>query len=867
LLAVPRTVPTNRFPLVAWIERRSRRQVIAAAVVVGIYLCFRGASSLAGVLLDRWWFHSVTDVSVWSTITSARLLLATVAGVVTLLVLAGSLSLVRRRGDAPSNEVGGIVRRYRGRMGPAHHWMLAVIVAVITIRVAAAANSHWQEWLLFRRGDDLDHPVPELGRDLGYYLFKLPLFSVVSGWVRQVLLVALALTAFAAWVSGGLRLPGRGRRSPPATLAHLALLATAFAAAQALDYVFVRRPALAVSRSGSFTGPGYTELRIGVPGTWILAVVAIVVGFILVVAVRTDRWRLPSIAVAGWAVLHLVLVTVAPAIVDRFVVAPAEGARQLRYLEHHLDATRDAFGLDAVEQGERTIADGLSPGFDLAGAEALDHVPLFDVTRLPASLQVLQGRTATRITDVDLDRYPIDGVLRPVMVAARSSSRDDLPESGWVQQHLVYTHGNGVVVVPADQPDADGRPDVDSLAEVVVPARSELYFGEGMEGWYAIVDTKRAEQGNASFDADTGIDASSAFRRAILTLSTGDIEPLFSAELTSESQLLYRRDVRERLAALAPFATFGHDPYPVVTEAGVVWVVDGYTTSSTYPYAQFVDFAGDQVNFVHASLKATVDAYDGTVHLYRTEAGGADDPILDAWEDIFPGLVEPIANMPAELREHLLYPPELLTIQTQLLGRYHVDDAETLFNGTRRWSPAAAAAPTVGAASPGPASPVALFMPTGGQSEGQSGGSPWVSVLPYSPGSGSSSPSIRDQLAALAIADHDAGERLELVAVDSDPGRDLSTPLVAQSAIDADPEIAQLITLLNANGSHVEFGPMTPLLLDDGLVWVRSIIVTGTSATTAPRLYGVVAVSNGLVGSGDDVRSAIGDALAQLGAG
>ena len=221
----------------------------------------------------------------------------------------------------------------------------------------------------------------------------------------------------------------------------------------------------------------------------------------------------------------------------------------------------------------------------------------------------------------------------------------------------MYTHGDGVVAVPADRPDADGRPDVRSLADDLVAGQSELYFGEGLTGWYAIVGTDRAEQGGTAFAADTGIDMSSPFERAVLSLATGDAEPLLSTELTADSELLYRRDIGERLSALAPWATFGSDPYPVITADHVVWVVDGYTTSATYPYSQFVPFGGSSVNYVHASLKATVDAYDGTVHLYRTTIGGGDDPILDAWEQIFPGLVEPIGAMPDELRDHLLYPP------------------------------------------------------------------------------------------------------------------------------------------------------------------------------------------------------------------
>ena len=857
---MPSPIPANRFPLVAWLERRSRRQVVAAGTLVAIYLAFRGATSLAGVVLDRWWLQSVTDVPVWSTITWARLLLATVAGTVTAVLLGGTLWLAQRRGDAPIDEVGGIVRRYRNRMGPAHRWLLIAIAAIVTIRVAAAANSHWQDWLLFRHGDDLDRSVPELGGDLGYYLFKLPLLSVVGTWVRQMLLLAFGLAAFAGWISGGIRLSRSGQRSEPQALAHLGLLGALYAGAQALDYVFVRRPRLATNRAGSFVGPGYTELRVGLPGTWILALVAVVVGFLLVWSVRADRWRPAATALGAWAVLHLVVVIAVPALSNRLLVAPAEAARQLPYLAHNLDATREAFSLDSIEQSSRVVGDGLPAGFDSTD-DALDRVPVFDTTRLAGPLQVLQGRTATRITDVDLDRYEVDGELRPVMVAARSSSRGDLPESGWVQQHLVYTHGDGVVAVPADRPDSDGRPDVDALATALTPERSELYFGEGVDGWYAIVGTKRDEEGGSAFSADTGIDVSSVLQRGVLALATGDIEPLFSAELTSDSQLLYRRGVTERLSALLPFATFGGDPYPVVTEDGVVWVVDGYTTSNTFPYSQYVGFGGRDVNYVHASLKATVDAYDGTVHVYRTEVGGADDAILDAWVEIFPGLIEPIASMPADLQAHLLYPPELLGIQTQIVGRYHVDSAEALFNGTQRWSPSAAASTSVGADSPGPATPVQLFVPDGGL--GDAGH--WASVIPFSPGAGSGTSSARDRLAAIAVADNDASERIDLIAIDAEPGRDVSTPLVAQSAIDADPEVAQLITLLNANGSQVEFGPMTPLVLDDGLAWVRSILVSGTNATTAPRLYGVVAVSNGLVGSGDDVRAAIDDAVAQSG--
>ncbi len=316
---------------------------------------------------------------------------------------------------------------------------------------------------------------------------------------------------------------------------------------------------------------------------------------------------------------------------------------------------------------------------------------------------------------------------------------------------------------------------------------------------------------------------------------------------------------------LAPFMAWDGEAYPVVTGNRVVWIMDGYTRASTYPYSQFArsvglsapsSLASGSFNYVHGSVKATIDAYDGTVHLYRTEVGGADDPILEAWEQIFPGLIEPIANMPSDLAAHLLYPPDLFKVQTSLLGRYHVADPEVLFNGSDRWSITPAPGAGVAKDSPGLSEAVSLFLPTAGEMQGH-----WVAIRTYGPGASTNPTANRDFLSALAIADHDDPERLVLVRVEPRLGRQVSSPLVAQSAIDTDRELAQSFTLLNANGSVVQFGPMTPLPLDGAMVWVRAIIVSGTANTTAPRLFGVAAVSNGIVGEAGSVPEAVADTL------
>ena len=423
LLVVPAASAHPRYLLIAWLERRNRRQVVIVAAGVAMFLAWRSLGALAAIVLDRWWLQSVTDAPLWPTVVSAKVELTVTAVAVTGLLLGGSLALVHRRGRVSDHDVGGLVRRYRQRMGPAHRWALVGAVAVLTWRIGAAASTHWQEWLLFLHGGSVGRDVPELGGDLGDYLFRLPFLAVVSVWLRQLLIVALALTLFASWVAGELRWPwsraGR-RRTRPAALAHLGVLVALLAAAQALDDVFVRRPALAVNTSGSFVGPGYSELYVVVQATWVAALAAIVCGFVLVLAGRSRRWRLALGVVTMTISVHVAGFVAVPGLVDHFLVAPAEAAHQLPYYEHNLAGTREAFLLDSVVETERLLDDGID-AVDPTSAEAVARAPIWDVTQLAPALQVLQGRAATRITDLDLDRYQIEDELRPVMVGGTVS--------------------------------------------------------------------------------------------------------------------------------------------------------------------------------------------------------------------------------------------------------------------------------------------------------------------------------------------------------------------------------------------------------------------------------------------------------------
>lgn len=865
------TIGPNRFLTVAWLERRSKRQRQLVGGVVLAYFVWRLLRSVAALILDRWWFESVTEAPVWSTKFWAQAQLFVGAGLLTAVVLGGSVFIVLRLAPRRNDRLHPFWQRYHDRMGPGHRWLLIAIAVFFTYRIGTAASGQWQSWLLFRNSSDLGETVPGLGTDLGNHLFRLPFMTVTSSFVRQLLLFAGAISLFGHLAAGSIRLPGKVRSSH-AAMAHLAALLAAFTAGQALHYAFVQRLSLGTNRVGAFDGPGFTELQVVKPMLFVAALAALATGFAGVHFGRTRSWKPFAVSGIALAVIHVGGLVVAPALAERYVVAPAEAARQLDSIDHNLTATRRAYGLEQVEVQQLTVADGAGPSGTAAELSALDRVPLFDQFQMATALQVVAGTPGSRITDVDLDRYEIDGTRRPVLIAARSASRADLPEQGWVQEHLVYTHGDGVVVAPADTTDVDGRPDVVPFAAQLEPDRPELYFGEGLTGWYALVDTKRAEQNGARFDGTTGIPLGSLFRRTVLAFATGEPQPVLSAELTSDTQLLYRRDLRERIHALAPFLSLDSDPYPIVSDGRVVWVLDAYTTSSTYPYAQFAssagvpgesELAGRSFNYARGSVKVVVDALTGDTHLYRTAISGANDPILDAWDRIFPGLLEPISELSPDLAAHLRYPSDLFVIQTNLLGRYHVADAETLFNGSQRWTVSAGAVRTVGDTAVIAAPTVNLFWPINDLTDQTGAGDAWVGVRPYSPGSSASSSSSREELVGIALGDHDNPERLVLLELTPTSTRHLSNPQVAQSAIDADSEVARAITLLNANGSKVQFGPMTPLIVDGGLMWTRPIIVSGTAASAAPRLWDVTVVSNGLVGVGPTPAGALAAAVAR----
>ena len=848
--AVATPVP-QQFSLIAFMDRTMKRfqrtSITVAALAVAV-LMFRG---LARWLVDRWWLQTVTDAPVWRIRVVAQVGAIAVFGGMALAVLGATLWWIARTARTSIASAFGPVVRYHQRFGPAHRWILLGASAYTLWRSATLAASWWPQWLMFWSAESLDAPVPEIGGDLSFYLFRLPLLIRAFGLVQVVLIVSVALAVAGHGASGALRLPRRPVRSRRAALTHIALLIAAWLVVRAVSAVFVGRAATATNQVGSFDGPGFTEVYVTRPALLVVAVVAVIAAVLVVRDSVRRRWR--SSVVAGVTVLgvHVLGLVVAPWAVERVMVMPAEADRQMWSIEHNLEATLAAYGLGSLSIDNAGVTDGWTPTA-LNDSQAVNSlgVPLFTTQDLARALQVQVGTIGNRVADTDVLTYVIGGHDRLVALSARVPRRADLPERGWVQEHLVYTNGDGVVAVAVDVVDEEGRPAVGSAPELSQSASIPLYFAPGLDGWYVVSGSKRAEANGSTF-AGKGIKLGPLIKRTVLATGLSDAQILLTSEVTSQSDLVMRRSLSQRLRELAPFLTPDSDPYPVVTSHGITWVLDAYTTSRTYPYAQFLSgeaagpMGGAGVNFVNGSYRMTVDATTGETHLYRSESA---DPVADLWERVFPGLVEPSSAMPVSVAKHLRYPNDLFLAQTSMLGRYHVASAEALFSGVDRWAVTAATRAVVGQDALGRSTPVDLVSDDS-----------FVALRTFGPGSSSDGSTARDELTAIAVAAHGSASSIELSV--SDQSIVLSAE-VAQSAIDAEPALARDLTLLSANGSRVVFGPMTPVLLDRSLGWVRAITVTGPGASSVPRLYGVAVVSKGQVAVSDSLASAI-DALGQ----
>ena len=858
-----------------------RGRVIAVVAVVAFIVLVASLSGIAGFYTDYLWFDALDRASVWRQVLGAKLALTFIFGGIFFVFMWLNLFLADRAAPTfrPAGPEEELLARYHDIVAGRKGLIRTGVAALFALVASAGVAGRWEDWLLFTNRVDFGVDDPQFGVDIGFYVFQLPFLSFVVGWAFASFVIIFILTAISHYLNGSIRVTGvAGGRATPTVKVHLSAILAVLALIKAADY-WLDRYELTVSSRGVVDGALYTDVNAQLPAIYLLIAISLSAVVLLVINLRLRGWTMPVLAVGLWAFTAIVVGGIYPAFVQRFQVEPNETTREAEFVARNIEATAFAFGLDAVQQREFDYRDELTADQIRANAATVANARLLDPVAVHPTFEREQTeRDFYRFvgvdtepdvpgvgTALDTDRYLIDGELRQVIVGARELQLDD--RLSWEREHVRLTHGYGVAMATANTPTSSGSPDfvvsglpvaVDESLDATVD-RPQIYHGEDLGG-YALVDTTVQEidyvdsvtgsEVPFEYDGTGGVGMGSFIRQAAFALRFRQIDPLISNFVDGDTRIIYNRDVHNRVEALAPFLSFDADAYPVIVDGRIVYVIDGYTTSDRFPYSQAGEnerlsgggLAGSSFNYVRNSVKAVVDAYDGTVRFYVMPV---DDPIIRAWRGAFPELFSDFDEMPAELREHLRYPQDLFRVQTNMYARYQVEDPAAIIIGTEAWAVAQDPGRSVRAGGTEEAStdesgvvttserrvdPYYTLLTLPGEDDPS-----FVTLRTFVPFAGDDG---RKELEAFMVAETTADGSSRLVTYEmnsaSAPG-----PVLVATNIAQNNQIAQLLTLLNTNGSTVEFSDVLLLPIDTGILWVRSLYVAA-DGTSVPTLENVI---------------------------
>jgi uncharacterized membrane protein (UPF0182 family) len=875
----PSELPRRRRP------RGTRNRAWLIVLAVALFLLLTSLRGIAGFYTDYLWFKSLDFADVFTGILRSKVLLAVLFTAVLFVLLWVNLLIADRiaprfRPAGPEEE---LVERYHELIGERTGLVRLLISGLFALILGTGVSGQWEKWILFLHARNVGRVDPQFKTDVGFYLFRLPFLSFLVDWAFAAIVVVLLVTAVAHYLNGGIRVQGPGQRVTPQVKAHLSVLLGVLALIKAAGY-WLQRYELAFSHRGAVDGATYTDVNAQLPVLYLLILISLAAFVLFIVNIWRRGWALPVIAVGLWALVAVLLGGVYPAIVQRFSVEPSESSKERQYIGRNIEATRQALGLDKVHSEEFQADASLDrDGLD-KNADVVKNIRLWEPSQLVRSYQRTQEvRRFYQINDVDVDRYQVNGKTTEVELATRELDTAGVPRSSWESTHSIYTHGYGAVVSPTNGQQEDGRPlfyarNVPVEVDEQFPSslrQPNVYVGEDLGG-YVVVNTDRQEvdyqdaQGQTKFTEYKGADGvsiGSLVNKAAFALRFGDINPLISGNIRKSSKILYQRDVKERVQTLAPFLHFDADPYPVLIDGGIKFVVDAYTTSSSYPYGQRVDTSSlpngsglnGAFNYVRNSIKAVVDAYEGTVTFYVVDRN---DPLALAYADAFPDLFSH-DKVPAELQAHFRYPEDLFRIQTNMWGRYHLSDPDDFYTEAGAWDVSqdpgdestststpvdARGNPTPGGRRAPRIAPTYQMVRLPGSDEQE-----FVITRPFVPSSDDDS---RQDLTAFMAARSDPGHYGELVTY-TVPGR-RDGPLQVANTIRSNTVVAGQETLLCQEGSSCTFGDLLTVPIGQSILYVWPLYVESTSGQI-PELRRVVVYWDGDV----FIEPTLFDALSQ----
>jgi uncharacterized membrane protein (UPF0182 family) len=676
----------------------------------------------------------------------------------------------------------------------------------------------WEEVLLFTNKVNVGTVDPVIGKDIGFYLFSLPFWEVLKGFAGFMLLATTVIVGAVYFVRGGIVLTERGAAVDEKVRRHLAVLVGIFACVIAAGF-YLDSFRLLLSNNGPFYGAGYVDVNSRLLTYRVLAFLTPLAGVMLAVGIWKGAWRMALLPPVIVIALYVIGIRVYPGLLQKFKVAPNELALETPYIENNLKFTRLGYDLDKIEtvpfdvDVKLTAADIANNDATIKNIRLWDHAPL-----LKTYSQLQQIRTYYKFFDVDNDRYMVNGQYTQVMLSPRELSYDDLPSRNWINERLIFTHGNGITFGPVSRVSKEGLPEffvkdipAVSLADIKV-TRPEIYYGE-LSNEYVIVKTRVPEFSyptadgniNTTYAGKGGVPIDSPLKKALFAARFKTEKILLSSDITAESRILYNRNINQRVKAVAPFLRFDGDPYMVVTEnGGLKWIIDAYTYSDRLPYSKPVNGG---FNYIRNSVKAVVDAYDGTLSFYISDP---DDVLAKVYSRIFPQLFKPMTDMPADMRKHVRYPHQFLQLQATMFASYHMTDPKVFYNKENLWQ-----VPALGEK---PMEPYYTIMKLPGEKVEE-----YILLLPFTP-------SKRDNMAAWLTARCDEPNYGKIRAYTFPRDRLIYGPKQIDARINQDSFISQQLTLWSQRGSEVIRGSLLVIPIEKSLLYVQPLFLAADKA-------------------------------------
>jgi uncharacterized protein len=855
-------IPRRRAPILITIG-------VVALLVIGFFV-------FVGLYADVLWYDQLGFLNVLTTEWIARIVLFLVGFIAMAVPVWASIQIAYRSRPVYA-KLNSQLDRYQEVFEPLRRLAMYGIPAVLGVFAGVSASSRWELTLMWLNRTPFGTNDPQFGFDVGFYVFELPFYRSIVGFASAVVLLSLLLVIATNYLYGSIRVSGREVVISKSARIQIAVMAGIYLLLQAIS-IWFDQYATVTENSTLMTGAAYTDVNAVIPGRGILAAIAAVVALLFFVTAIIGRWRLPLIGTALLIVSSLIIGSLYPWVIQRFQVDPSARSLEAPYIERNIDLTRDAYGVADVEMIPFEAKTDAEPGALRSDAATTANIRLMDPLVIsPAFQQLEQFRQYYQFPDaLDVDRYDIDGTTQDTVVAVRDLALSGLGDAEtWFNSHIVYTHGYGLVAAAGNQRSVDGQP---VFLQSGIPSTGVLgefeprvYFGEDSPA-YSIVGAPEGsdaveldypagssndEQTYTTFEGDGGPKLDNVFTKLVYALKFQSEQIFLSDAVNDDSQILYDRDPIERVKKVAPYLTLDSDTYPSVVDGRIVWVVDGYTLTDQYPYSNKVSMSEaiadseglpqslpfDEVNYIRNSVKATVDAYDGSVTLY---AWDDEDPILQTWQKIFPSTLEPMSKMSGALLSHVRYPADLFKMQRAVLGRYHVTNPGSFYSREDAWT--TPNDPTAASNSQLLQPPYYLTMQMPGQDVPAY--SLYSTFIPEARGEQSRNV-LRGYLAVDSDAGNTDGERAEgygklrlltLPEDDNVPG-----PGQVQNTFNGDPTVSQSLNLLKQGQSEVINGNLLTVPVGGGLLYVQPVYVKSTGNTSYPLLQKV------LVAFGDQI--------------